>query len=239
MIYGALIGLGFNIVETSVYIMMVYAQTGTPPYLTQLIGRYTFLGFDGHALYTALTGAGIGLAVQARRPWVRIAAPLGFFALAVGAHTLWDIFPDLIPIVTEEVNTPAIEQKPVADALDLNPSFTGVMEAWLRQILLHVVLEGFYGTIFIILLIIGGRWEWRVMHEELAEEVDSPVVTQDEYATISARRMPRWKYPDRKIFNCQAELAMRKWHLKKDGKDSLSDPLAAAWRADITRLRAT
>jgi len=47
--------------------MKGYLETGDAPWTTQLIGRYAFFGLSGHALYTGLLGAGIGLAVQDRR----------------------------------------------------------------------------------------------------------------------------------------------------------------------------
>jgi protease PrsW len=85
-VYGALIGLGFNWFEAPLYVSQSYAEFGTPGWGMQLGWRYALFGFAGHALFTGLFGASLGLALQTRRHWLKIIAPLAGLALAVAAH---------------------------------------------------------------------------------------------------------------------------------------------------------
>jgi RsiW-degrading membrane proteinase PrsW (M82 family) len=90
IIYGAMVGFGF-------------AMTG---HLISTIGRFALWGFEGlgaavfaeglvygldHALYTAVFGAGLGLARLAQERWQRWALPVGGFGLAVATHVLHDM----------------------------------------------------------------------------------------------------------------------------------------------------
>ena len=88
-IYGALVGIGFSFVEDTLYYSVGYVEGGTENLLTLVVLR-GLLGAFSHSLYTALFGIGIGLAVQSRRPAVRVLAPIGGFAAAVFMHALWN-----------------------------------------------------------------------------------------------------------------------------------------------------
>src|SRR5882672_6607831 len=76
IVYGGLVGLGFNWFEAALYVAQGYAEYGTPPYGAQLGTRYALFGFGGHALFTGLFGASLGLALQTRRRWLRWLAPI-------------------------------------------------------------------------------------------------------------------------------------------------------------------
>jgi hypothetical protein len=45
-------------------------------YGLQLGARYALFGLGGHALFTGLFGASLGFALQTRRRWLRILAPI-------------------------------------------------------------------------------------------------------------------------------------------------------------------
>jgi RsiW-degrading membrane proteinase PrsW (M82 family) len=97
-VYGALIGLGFNWFEAPLYVAQTYAEFGTPGWGMQLGWRYALFGFSGHAMFTALFGAGLGLALQTRRLWLKILAPLAGLVLAVAAHAYNNVLPLLVAI---------------------------------------------------------------------------------------------------------------------------------------------
>jgi hypothetical protein len=66
----------------------------------------------------------------------------------------------------------------------------------------------------------------------------------DEYQAIVGDRMLRTRRIDRMrprtsaaLVNAQRELAFRKRRVTEEGKDPERDPLAAAWREEIRRLR--
>src|SRR5262245_14856757 len=48
LVYGALIGLGFTWVESSLYVAQGFAEYGVAPYGLQLGARYALLGLGGH-----------------------------------------------------------------------------------------------------------------------------------------------------------------------------------------------
>jgi len=52
IVYGALVGLGFNWFEAALYVAQGHAEYGVAPYGAQLGGRYALLGFGGHVLFT-------------------------------------------------------------------------------------------------------------------------------------------------------------------------------------------
>src|SRR6476620_11825924 len=76
IVYGALVGLGFTWFEAALYVANVYAKFGVAAYGLQLGARYALFGLGGHAMFTALFGASLGLALQTERKWLRILAPI-------------------------------------------------------------------------------------------------------------------------------------------------------------------
>ncbi len=88
-IYGALVGVGFSFVEDTLYYSVGFVEGGAENLVTLVVLR-GFLGAFSHSLYAAMFGIGIGLAVQTRRPAVRVLAPLAGFAAAVFLHALWN-----------------------------------------------------------------------------------------------------------------------------------------------------
>ncbi len=250
-VLGALVGLGFNVIEYSVYVMMIYNQQGAPPYLSQLIIRYCLLGLDGHALYAGLTGMGIGYALQSRRRWARLLVPLLMFSLAVLAHTTWDAWPELVKAISnsgtggqqaasqqeEEVASEQEEETAPKQDLDKVPTLGGAVTMWITLVTLTLLTQGLYVLLTILLLFYSGKWERKVIGEELVDEVETRTVTPVELVAIQAGRMPAWRTRERAIYHCQAALALHKHRLRHEGKDPLLDPLAQAWREDIANLR--
>jgi protease PrsW len=88
-IYGALVGIGFSFVEDTLYYATGYVEGGTESLVTLVVLR-GMLGAFSHSLYTALFGIGIGIAVQTRRRWVRVVAPIAGYLAAVFLHALWN-----------------------------------------------------------------------------------------------------------------------------------------------------
>lgn len=235
-VYGALIGLGFNWFEAPLYVAQTYAEFGTPGWGMQLGWRYALFGFAGHALFTGLFGASLGLALQTRRKWLKIAAPLAGLGLAVAAHAYNNVLPLLFAIAARAAGEPP----PHADA---PPPDIGLVEAWVSGSLAQLTLF----LPFMLLLGFGlwksGVWERRVIRDELAEEVGRSV-TLDEYAAIERDRAFRTRRIDElhpavsaALVNAQHELAFRKRRARDEGRDPEADPLVRAWREEIRMLR--
>lgn len=231
LIYGALVGLGFNIAEVALYVMQGFLETGVAPIGQQFAARFVFLGLNTHLLWSALCGAGIGLARQSRRRWVQWLAPLGGYALATLGHALHNSIGVILLVMFLVL-------------MGYDPA--GAIPAtslWLAAALMNLLVQALPYLALLVLLALSARWERLVLRAYLADEVGA-AVTPAEYSRI-AGRIP-WlggharanTRQARRIAGAQVELAFRKWHLDREDSDMHNDPLVAAWRADIARYRA-
>lgn len=87
IIYGAMVGLGFALVENVFYFMSVYQEGGLEAWGMNVFVRSIVFGLN-HALFSSMTGLGIALARMATRPVVKAAALLGGWSTAVFLHFL-------------------------------------------------------------------------------------------------------------------------------------------------------
>ncbi len=235
LIYGALVGLGFNIAEVALYVMNGYLETGTAPIGEQFATRFVFLGLNGHLLWSALVGAGLGLARQTSRRRLHYVAPIGGYLVALIGHALNNSVGIFVLVIFLAM---------MGYDLSVEASVS-VPALWLAAALMHLLIQSGPYLLFGILLVQSSRWERKVLRDYLADEVDGVTVLPEEYTSIQgtipllgthalARRGGR---RTRRIANAQTELAFRKWHLARDNGDPAGDPLAIAWREDIARLR--
>ncbi|MGZ5154743.1 MAG: PrsW family intramembrane metalloprotease [Burkholderiales bacterium] len=104
IIYGALVGLGFDWFEAALYVAQGYAEYGVAPYGAQFGSRYALFGLGGHALFTGIFGASLGLAIQTRRRWIRILAPI--------AGMLNNALPLLVTLAGAAAGMPSPEHEP-------------------------------------------------------------------------------------------------------------------------------
>lgn len=231
IVYGAFVGVGFNWYEAALYVAQGYLQYGVAPYGLQLGGRYALFGFGGHALYSGIFGAFLGVSLQTRYRLLRVVAPLVGLALAVAAHML----NNALPLLGTLAGIPAAETGQPGD-VEFFQSFLGETQYQITH---------FWPFILVMALALwrSGAWERRVIREELADEVGH-TVTPDEYRDIVGDRMFRTRRIDAArpkesaaLVNAQHELAFRKRRVKDEGKDPNDDALAAAWRDGIRHRR--
>jgi len=235
IVYGALVGLGFTWFEAALYVANIYAKSGVAAYGLQLGARYALFGLGGHALFTALFGASLGLARQTRRKWLCVLAPITGLCLAIAAHMLNNALPLFAALARIAAGKLPSETEQIPDV--------GFFQAFVSGSLIQL-------TIFVPFLLVmalavwrSGVWERRVIREELASEVGRSV-TPEEYQAIVGDRMLRTRRVDREppkasaaLVNAQSELAFRKRRVRDDGGDPEHDSLVAGWREDIRRLR--
>src|SRR5262245_845162 len=163
IVYGALVGVGFNWFEAAGYVAQGYAQSGMAPYGTELGGRYALFGLGGHALFTGIFGAFLGLAIQTQRRWLRILAPIAGLVLAIAAHMLNNALPLLAALAGD--SPPGREPLP-----DL-----GFLDAFLSSSVMELTTFLPFVVIMALALWRSGVWERRVIREELAGEVGRTV----------------------------------------------------------------
>jgi RsiW-degrading membrane proteinase PrsW (M82 family) len=235
IVYGALVGVGFNWFEAALYVAQGYAQTGAPPYGLQLGSRYALLGLGGHAMSTGIFGAFLGIAMQTRRGWIRILAPIAGLVLAIAAHMV----NNALPLVAALAAVAAGEPAPVSDPLDL-----GFVQAFVGSSLLELAIFLPFLLLTALALWRSSVRERRVIREELAGEVGR-AVSAGEYAEIVADHVLRTRRIDplrprasAALVYVQHELAFRKRRVRHEGRDPDRDGIALALRDEIFRLRA-
>ena len=235
-VYGALVGAGFNWFESALYVQQNFVQFGDAPYGFQLGARYAWLGLAGHAMFSGIFGAALGLARATHSKLVRYCAPLVGFVVAVIAHA-WN---NSLPLVFAIASSRAGEAPPTESVA---PPDVGLLETMISASISNLVI--FLPFVLLLAWIVrrSGEAERTVIREELAGEVGS-CISRDEYAAICADGRYRTRRVDTRnkaasaaLVNAQNELAFRKRRLADRGYDAELDPVVAGWRAEIATLR--
>src|SRR4029453_18617977 len=167
IVYGALVGAGFNWFEAALYVAQGYAEYGFAPY-----GR---LGLGGHAMLTGMFGAFFGLALQTRRTWVRVLAPIFGLVLAVAAHMVNNALPLIAEIASVAAGEPPSQGEPPPD-IDF-------LEAFWSHSLLQLILFLPFLLITVLVLWRSSIRERRAIKEELAGEATN-IVSPKEYQEV-------------------------------------------------------
>lgn len=95
IVYAGMVGIGFAFTENILYLAAAYNGTdglgpgGTEALTATFVVRCLFSPF-AHPLFTAFTGIGVGLAVNSRSRAGRVLWPVGGYAMAVVAHSIWN-----------------------------------------------------------------------------------------------------------------------------------------------------
>jgi RsiW-degrading membrane proteinase PrsW (M82 family) len=228
IVYGALIGAGFAMVENIMYF------AGSPKtFLFLLISRIV-LGWLNHSTFTVCFGAALGYIRHTRVRWQHIVIPLVGYLVSVSLHTAFDF-----------VNS-------FANAL----VFTNPDNATVERISLFASI-GDYLLIFvaqvmiIYVLIKSLAHEATIIREFLTSEVSNGIVNVEEYALLQhsflrtrVERGVLLRYGFRQwlrvkaLYQTEIGLAFRKWHVSMGDKPKLGylQP-EDAYRQRIQRLR--
>jgi RsiW-degrading membrane proteinase PrsW (M82 family) len=210
IVYGAAVGLGFNFMETVGYMTYLDSLFGPNAAGFQWYHRQVLDLFFGHATFTALLGAGIGIARQLPNRRQRALAIACGWLGAIAAHFAWDAWLTFFPLGTG--------------------SFT------LVQIHLRVLaMSGPFTAVVVVLLVMGGRIEGRSLSKQLILEAanGSGAIKPDEAAILAspARRLaarlaagPRGYFKVGRLQRAQIALALERWHREQQG---IGRPLAA------------
>src|SRR5262245_16469441 len=235
LVYGGLVGLGFNWSEAALYVAQGSAQSGVAPYGAQLGARFALFGLGGHAMFTGMLGACLGLAIQTRHRWLRILAPIIGITLAIAAHMLNNALPLVVALAGAAAGEFPGEYEPPADI--------GFLDGFLSGSLTQLAIFLPFLLIAVLALWRSGVWERRVIREELAGEVGR-AVSLGEYQEIVRDRIFRTRRVNgmgrrasAALVNAQHELAFRKRRVRDEGRDPELDRLANGWRDEIQRLR--
>lgn len=229
IVYGALIGAGFALVENFIY----FASNSNRFLLILIVGRVV-LGWLSHSTFTVCFGAALGYVRHTRVRWRQILVPLLGYLIAVGLHSVFDFIDFLANgIVLSSPNDPTVVTISLIAVIgDYVPPFIAQLT------ILYVLIKAL-------------AHEAAVIREFLAPEVSSGIVRVDEYAllqnsfqrTREERRMLRrsgfkqWLRL-KALYQTEIGLAFRKWHVSMGDKPK-HGPLQPedAYRQRIKRLR--
>ncbi|GER89251.1 hypothetical protein KDW_34130 [Dictyobacter vulcani] len=228
IVYGALIGAGFAMLENIFYF------AGNPKaFVFLLIGRIV-LGWLSHSTFTICFGISLGYMRHTRVRWQHIVIPLIGYAISVGLHTAFDFinfFANSLVLASPD-NTSIVMFSVVASIGDYILPFIAQM-------------------VIIYCLIKSLAHEAAVIREFLASEVSSGIITVDEYALLQHSFL-RTKIERRVLFyhgfkqwlrvkalyQTEIGLAFRKWHVSMGDKPKLGYVQPEdAYRRRIQRLR--
>jgi RsiW-degrading membrane proteinase PrsW (M82 family) len=199
ILYGAMVGLGFNFVEGLGY-MAAHGIIGQF-YVRQLLGLFT-----GHTTYTALIGAGLGVARQQNAAWKRLVAILSGFTAAVAAHFLWDA---------------------AAMTSFLPHTSNAALEVFVFLPLRVLLIDGPFTAMVLALLILGLRREGRILRTELNNEAGlglGTVLPEEVEILANPRKRASWRRSEFSHFGwkgyrwlgrlqrAQLALAWERWH---------------------------
>jgi RsiW-degrading membrane proteinase PrsW (M82 family) len=169
-VYGAMVGLGFAVVENVFYFIAVFG--GEPEgVLAGFFFRVIASGLYGHVLYTGLAGIGIAYFTTRRGEASfgrRLGVAAGLFGLAMLAHFLW--------------NSPLVDFFP-------EPPVEGVEFV---QVLFATAVKGVPLLAFVVVLIgLARRREHRWLQAALAAEVGEDGIREEEMAVLDSPRERR------------------------------------------------
>lgn len=87
IIYGAMVGMGFAMVENVFYFVNVFNEGGIEAWGMNVFMRAVIFGLN-HALFTSVTGLGVALARMSTNPAARLVLPVGGWMGAMFLHFL-------------------------------------------------------------------------------------------------------------------------------------------------------
>lgn len=229
IVYGALIGAGFALVENFNYFAL-----NSKNYLVFLIVGRIVLGWLGHSTFTACFGAALGYVRHTKVRWKQIVIPLCGFLIAVGLHSFFD-FVDL--------QASSVIRNANGNATVVNYALFAIIANYLLPFLAQI------GLLYILMKSLAH--EAAIIREFLANEVSNGIVSVGEYAllqnsfqrTRAERRvwrkfgMKQWMRV-KALYQTEIGLAFRKWHVSMGDKPKLGylQP-EDAYRQRIKRLR--
>jgi protease PrsW len=166
-VYGAMVGLGFAVVENVFYFIAVFGGE-TEGVLIGFFLRVIASGLYGHVLYTGLSGMGVAYFTTRRSEaslGKRLTVAMGLFAVAMVAHFVW--------------NSPLLDFFP-------EPPFEGVE---FLQVLFATAVKGVPLLAFVAVMVrLARRREHRWLQAALADEVGKEGILEDEMAILETPR---------------------------------------------------
>lgn len=218
IIYGAMVGMGFAMVENVYYFLNVYAQGGISEWGINIFMRAVIFGLN-HALFSSMTGLGIAIARLSRRRITRIAAPVVGWMAAMFIHFVHNLSASLVSAVGAIL------------------CLVTLFNAWGGVFLVFIII--------IWALIQERRWIKKYLAEEVEQGLITQVYYQNAYS--GTRRFAHYTdllfhhgpgayMSGVRFYHRCSELAYKKHHFELL-QESKSEELTEALRQEIKRLQ--
>jgi RsiW-degrading membrane proteinase PrsW (M82 family) len=217
IIYGALVGFGFAMTEDVFYFLSSLLEGGLAAWSLVVFMRVVLFGLN-HALFTAMTGAGLGLARLSKSTGIKVVAPIGGLLVAIVLHAIHNLGASL------------------AEATYCLSFLAAFTSDWIGVL-----------VIFIIIVMVG-RQERKWIVEELREEVGVALSPEEyELVTSWNRRLAlrwgalmsanfrRWRRLG-KFLQTATELAFKKYQLRVYGDEDGNRALVDRLRRELIEL---
>lgn len=167
LVYGAMIGLGFQVIENVQYFMLAASQSGgeVGPVVSMFFLRVVLSGLYSHMLFTGLMGFGFAFFVtqHQRALGQRVAVWVVCALLAWGAHFVW--------------NSPWLE---------------ALMAQGQAAFALALVIKGMpFLALLVLLGVFARRRETEAFTRLMATEVGTDTVTREEFEILRSGRRRR------------------------------------------------
>ena len=229
IVYGALIGAGFAMVEN-----FMYFANNAKDFLLFLFVMRIVLGWLCHSTYTVCFGAALGYIRHTNVRWKHIGIPLIGFLAGVGLHSLFDfvaLYANALVLASPNNSQIALISL-IAIIGDYVPPFLA------QIVILYILIKSL-------------AHEAAIIREFLASEVSNSVVQINEYMLLqnSFQRTKQerlvWRQYGLKqwlrvcaLYQTEIGLAFRKWHVSMGDKPKLGYRQPEdAYRRRIKKLR--
>ena len=227
IVFGAAVGLGFAFTEDLFYLFDQARVNGLQSGFDVFVHRRDFFGpaVLHHPVFTAAFGAGLGAAAWTTSRWKKITFALLGFAVAVLMHAVNNGLVEFILVVRYGMD----ETFAWLTGAFLNPQVDETASTLIR---LMRLVDFYFLVMFVGVMVLWLRYQRGVIRRELAGEVDSGLLDENEleHASSFRRRMQRdWRLVRtgqlerwRHLRRFQAglvELAMTKWRVERFGGD--------------------
>jgi RsiW-degrading membrane proteinase PrsW (M82 family) len=222
LVYGAMIGLGFQVVENVQYFVHAAAESGggqLGPVVSTFFIRVVLAGLYSHTLFSGLMGFGFAYLVTQRAATLgrRVGVAALFAVLAWAAHFVWN-----------------------------SPWLDSLMGRSTGSFALAVVVKGVPFLVFLVLLwVIARRREGQVFARLISTEVGTDVLSEAEFHSLQSghrrrvalRRMKREKGAVARSWLKRLQREQMNLALFHDRVESPDHPALEAQRETIRMLR--
>jgi predicted ATPase/RsiW-degrading membrane proteinase PrsW (M82 family) len=227
IVYGAAVGVGFAFTEDFFYFVDQARANGLNQGVDVFLTRRDFFGpaVLHHPLFTAAFGAGLGLAAWSANRWGKILYPLAGFVIAVSMHAVNNG-------LVESVLTLKYGLFQAAQYVRGEPVLANVSQTASSLNTVLRLLDFYYVVLFVGVMALWLRYQRKIIHGELKEEVSSGLLSHDDWLSLTrywerserywtlfrTGQLEQWRH-QRRVHNELTRLALLKWRTRRSGDD--------------------